>query len=152
MRNLLRNLATIFGGKLSPAEPAEPFPTHFLETYKYMKEMNKSGIGCFRRFRLFLHLAFPAECVGKGSARSALALAEGAFIVPIVPFSGPPPNLTLIANTAFPSRARNVRGVALNVQVGPFSGPKGQPHTRFPNSEIHPNRKEHLMTITLTRP
>ena len=34
------------------AEPAEPFPTHFTVTCKYMKKMSKSGICRFRRFRL----------------------------------------------------------------------------------------------------
>ncbi len=75
MRNLLRNLTRSMAQirpPAEPAEPAEPFPTHFLGIVKYKNEMNKSDIGCFRRFRLSEHLPFPAKCLGKGSAGSAL--------------------------------------------------------------------------------
>jgi hypothetical protein len=51
VRNLSAEPRLKTQGKINLAEPAEPFPTHFIQTGKYMINWKKSFIGRFRRFR-----------------------------------------------------------------------------------------------------
>ena len=51
VRNLSAEPRLKTQGKINLAEPAEPFPTHFIQTGKYMIKRNKSFICRFRRFR-----------------------------------------------------------------------------------------------------
>lgn len=51
VRNLIAEPRLKSQGKINLAEPAEPFPTHFIQTSKYMINLKNSFICRFRRFR-----------------------------------------------------------------------------------------------------
>lgn len=51
VRNLSAEPRLKSQGKINLTEPAEPFPTHFTQTGKYMIKWKKSFICRFRRFR-----------------------------------------------------------------------------------------------------